>query len=60
MTEELGLWFIPQLKHINIVIITGNPLGLAGRAAYFQIEQQLQNALSAVIINDSVQDGEVK
>jgi len=28
--EEAALWFIPQLKHINILVITGNPLGLAG------------------------------
>lgn len=50
--EELGLWFLPQLKSINIVIITGNPLGLAGPAAYSQLEQQLQGNVSAVIIND--------
>ena len=52
IAEEAALWFVPQLKHINILVITGNPLGLAGPQAYHQLEYNLQDALSAVIIND--------
>lgn len=52
VVEELALWFLPQMKSINIVIITGNPLGLAGPAAYSQLEQQMQSNLSAVLINE--------
>ena len=50
--EELGLWFVPQMKQINMLIISGNPLGLAGAAAYSQLENQLAENLSAVLIND--------
>jgi len=32
--EQEHLWIIPQLKHINVLVITGNPLGLAGEQAY--------------------------
>ena len=42
-------------------MITGNPLGLAGPAAYAQLETALQTTLSAVIINDqSLQDSNQK
>ena len=51
---EEALWFLPQIKHINIVIITGNPLGLAGQQAYQHLENNLQETLSAVIINDTI------
>jgi hypothetical protein len=40
------------MKHINMVVITGNPLALQGQEAYSQLENNLQNAASAVIIND--------
>jgi hypothetical protein len=40
------------MKHINMVIITGNPLALQGQDAYAQLEANLQSAASAVIIND--------
>ena len=43
------------MKHINLVVITGNPLGLSGKEAYAQLENNLQNALSAVLINDEIQ-----
>lgn len=51
----MALWYLPQMRNINILVITGNPLGLAGQAAYAQLESALQNALSAVIINDQTQ-----
>ena len=44
--------YLKDLKHINIVIITGNPIAMAGPQAYSGIEQTLQSHLSAVIIND--------
>ena len=50
------MWFVPQMKHINLVVITGNPLALQGREAYAQLELNLQNALSAVLINDEIQN----
>lgn len=40
------------MKHINLVVITGNPLALQGQEAYAQLEANLQSAASAVIIND--------
>jgi hypothetical protein len=43
------------MKHINLVVITGNPLGLSGKEAYAQLEARLQNTLSAVLINDEIQ-----
>ena len=43
------------MKHINLVIITGNPLGLNGKEAYAQLEARLQNTVSAVLINDEIQ-----
>ena len=43
------------MKHVNLVVITGNPMALQGREAYAQLEINLQNALSAVLINDEVQ-----
>lgn len=34
VAEENALRFIPNMKHINLVVITGNPLGLNGKEAY--------------------------
>lgn len=44
-----------QMKHVNLLVITGNPLALQGREAYEQLESNLQSALSAVLINDEIQ-----
>jgi hypothetical protein len=44
------------LKHINIVVISGNPLGLQGQEAYAQLEINLQSELSAVLINDNTNE----
>ena len=49
------MWFVPQMKHINLVVITGNPMALQGKEAYAQLEANLQNTLSAVLINDEIQ-----
>ena len=49
------MWFLPQLKHINLVVITGNPFALHGKEAYQQLEMNLQTTLSAVLINDEVE-----
>jgi hypothetical protein len=50
--EQEALWIVPQLKNVNILVITGNPLGMAGEAAYAQLEASLSAELSAVLIND--------
>ena len=44
--------YLKDLKHINIVIITGNPVAMAGPEAYSGLESTLQTHLSAVVIND--------
>lgn len=54
VTEQEALWFLPQMKHINLLIITGNPMALQGKEAYATLEANMQTALSAVIINDEV------
>jgi len=41
VAEENALRFVPNMKHINLVIITGNPLGLNGKEAYAQLEARL-------------------
>lgn len=43
------------MKHVNLLVISGNPLGLQDRSAYEQLENNLQSALSAVLINDEIQ-----
>lgn len=55
VAEQEALWFVPQMKHINLVVITGNPMALQGKEAYAQLEANLQNTLSAVLINDEIQ-----
>ena len=55
LAEQEAMWFVPQMKHINLVIITGNPMALQGKEAYAQLEANLQNTLSAVLINDEIQ-----
>jgi len=52
--EQEALWFIPTLKHVNMVIITGNPIALQGKEAYAQFEQNMHSALSAVVINEEI------
>ena len=32
--DQQALWFVPQLKNINLLIITGNPFALMGKEAY--------------------------
>lgn len=54
VTNQDALWFMPQMKHINLLIITGNPMALQGKEAYATLEMNMQTALSAVIINDEV------
>ena len=54
VTEQEALWFIPTMKHINLLIIAGNPMALQGKEAYAQLEMNLQNALSAVLINEEI------
>ena len=48
--------YLKDLKHINIVIITGNPVAMSGPEAYSGIENTLQTHLSAVVINDENQE----
>ena len=55
VTEQQALWFAAQIPHLNLLVITGNPLGLAGRSAYEQLEAQLSAAVSATLINEVVQ-----
>ena len=46
---------VAQIRHINLLVITGNPLGLAGRSAYEQLEGILHDRVSATLINEVVQ-----
>jgi len=34
VSEQEQMWFVPQMKHVNLVVITGNPMALQGREAY--------------------------
>ena len=45
------------MKCLQIVVITGNPIGQTGsKTAYQRLEEELQKNLSATIINEEVQD----
>ena len=28
VSDQDALWFVPQMKHVNLLVITGNPLAL--------------------------------
>ena len=47
---------------MNVLTITGNPLGLAGAAQYKNLENVIVNVLAATLINekiDTTQDGQI-
>lgn len=44
------------MRHVNILIITGNPFALQGPEAYSVLEENLTSALSAALINDENMD----
>ena len=48
------MWFVPQMKNINVLIITGNPFAMQGKERYQNLELNLQKNLSAALINDEV------
>ena len=42
------------MKNLQLLIITGNPLALAGKQCYARLEEAMQKNLSATVINEDV------
>ncbi|CDW73960.1 leucine rich repeat family protein [Stylonychia lemnae] len=57
--DEEDLSYLSQLKCLQLLIITGNPLGLSGKPAFARLEEALQKNLSATIINEEVNDQKI-
>lgn len=48
---------------MNVLTITGNPLGLAGPSQYKNLENVIVNVLAATLINEKIsqtEDGDIK
>lgn len=45
-----------QMKSLQLLVITGNPIGLNGKQFYQKLEDTLQKSLSASVINEDVPD----
>ena len=52
--HEEGLTFTTQIRHMNVLTITGNPLGLAGPSQYKNLENVIVNVLAATLINEKI------
>lgn len=52
--SERNMWFLTHMRSINIVNITGNPVAqqTRGISSYASLERELNNNLSAMVIND--------
>lgn len=56
VNDEDDVWYATQMRNLQLLVITGNPFALAGKACYARLEEAMQKNLSATVINEDIPD----